>query len=427
MILTKKEDKHTNECLYFGKHPSGLEIYIMPKKGYSQNYALFGTRYGSVDSEFIVPGENQITKVPDGIAHYLEHKMFDMPDNSNVFDKFAKLGGNANAFTSFNMTAYLFSATENVYENLAVLLDYVQRPHFTPESVEKEQGIIGQEIKMYEDSASWKVFFNLLGCLYHNNPVKLEIAGTVESISQITSEYLYKCYNTFYNLSNMMIFVTGDIDVDKTLSTIEDNILKNEPFSEKIERIYPEEPKTVYKKRAVQNLSVAKPLFMIGYKDTDIGYSGKKLLKKIIELNILNSILFSKGSEIYETLYNQGLINQEFGAEYNPQIDYGFTSIDGESENPDKVYEIIKDIISKTEIKEDDFNRMKKVIWGNFIRSFNDIEEFSHTFMTMHFVDIDYFDYYDIYQSITFDDVKKRFKEHFNNDYSAISIINPIE
>ena len=425
MNLTKRENTRTGETIYSAKHPSGLDIYIMPKKGYSQNFALFGTKYGSVDSEFRVPGEDRITKVPDGIAHYLEHKMFDMPDGSNVFDKFAKFGGNANAFTSFNMTAYLFSATENVYENLAVLMDYVQRPYFTEESVQKEQGIIGQEIRMYDDSASWKVFFNLLGCLYHKNPVKLEIAGTVESIAEINSDYLYKCYNTFYNLSNMMIFVTGDLDVEKTVSVIEANILKNEPFSEEIERIYPEEPKTIAKPYYEQVLSVAKPLFMIGFKDNDIGYSGEKLLKKIIEMEILITMLFSKSSEIYKTLYEEGLINQSFSAEYNPQKDYGFTSISGESESPDKVYEKILDMLSKTKISREDFQRCKKVVWGSYICSYDDIEGFAHEFMSMDFMDIDYFDYYSVYSSVTFEDVEKRFSQHFDKNLAAMSVVKP--
>ena len=181
----------TGETLYYKKHPSGLDIYIMPRADYSTGYAIFGTKYGSVDSKFVIPGESEPTEVPDGIAHYLEHKMFDQPDGSNVFDKFSALGGNANAFTSFNTTAYLYSATENFEENLKVLMDYVQSPYFTKESVEKEQGIIGQEIKMYDDNGPWRVFFNLLGALYHNHPVKKDIAGTVESISHITDEILY--------------------------------------------------------------------------------------------------------------------------------------------------------------------------------------------------------------------------------------------
>ncbi len=426
MKLDMRKDERTGEIIYSGKHLSGLTIFIMPKKGYTQNYAIFGTKYGSVDYSFIVPGEKEITNVPDGIAHFLEHKMFDMPDNTNVFDKFSKYGGNANAFTSFNMTAYLFSATSNIYENLACLLDYVQRPYFTEESVQKEQGIIGQEIKMYDDSPSWKVFFNLLGCLYKNNPVKLEIAGTVESISKITSDYLYKCYNTFYNLSNMMLFVTGDLDVDKTLSVIEENILNNKPFDEEIKRIYPDEPEEINKPRFEEKLSVAKPIFMIGFKDNDIGYSGDKLLKKIIEMDILTTMLFGKGSKLYKRLYDEGLINQSFGAEFNPHIDYGFTAIEGESEEPEKVYSIILEELAKNKPTVEDFERIKKVVWGNFVRSFNDIEEYAHEFMSMYFVDIDYFDYYKVYKSVNFEDVMNRYNSHFKSETSAISIVNPV-
>ena len=254
----------TGEEMYCGTHPSGLGIYLIPKKGYSETYAIFGTRYGSVDSKFTVPGETEVTEVPDGIAHYLEHKMFDQPDGSNVFDKFAKYGGNANAF---------------IEENLAALMDYVQSPYFTDETVQKEQGIIGQEIKMYDDSGNWKLFFNLLNCLYKNHPVKKEIAGTVESISRITPEYLYKCYNTFYNLSNMSIVVVGGFDVKSVLDVIEKGIKKNEPFNEEIKKIYEDEPDEIAKPYAEQSLSVASPLFMIGFKDTDTGYGGERLLK----------------------------------------------------------------------------------------------------------------------------------------------------
>ena len=256
MDMICNKNVKTNEVLYYKKHPSGLNIYIMPRKGYSSSYAIFGTKYGSVDSEFIVPGENSPTRVPDGIAHYLEHKLFDQPDGTNVFDSFSKLGGNANAFTSFNMTAYLFSATSNFCENLKVLMDYVQKPYFTAESVQKEQGIIGQEINMYDDNPDWRVFFNLLSCLYQNNPVKIDIAGTIDSISKIDNELLYKCYNTFYNLSNMTLFLTGDFDVNEVFEVVNNSILNNNPFDEEIKRIYPDEPKEIAKKKKEVNLCI---------------------------------------------------------------------------------------------------------------------------------------------------------------------------
>ncbi len=429
MTLTKTQNQKTGECLYYKAHESGLKIYIMPRAGYNSSYAIFGTKYGSVDSEFIVPGDSEPTKVPDGIAHYLEHKMFDQPDGTNVFESFSRFGGNANAFTSFNMTAYLFSATANFKENLKILMDYVQKPYFTAESVQKEQGIIGQEINMYDDNANWRVFFNLLGCLYHNNPVKLDIAGTVESISKIDEKLLYKCYNTFYNLSNMTIFVTGDFDADEILSVIEENILKNEPFSEEIKRIYPTEPKTIALKEKEISLSVAMPKFMIGFKDNNCGFGGEKLLKKTIETEIILDMLFSNGSELYEKLYNEGLITPNFASEFSPQIDYSYSAIEGESKDPKKVYKIICDHINNLHNKgllECDFERAKKVIWGRYIRSYNDIEDFAHSFLTNSFMDINYLNYYDVYKTVTFEDVKRRFLEHFVLNLSAISIVNPV-
>lgn len=425
--MQKRYDSFTGEYLYSKKHESGLSIFIMPRKGYSSNYAIFGTRYGSVDSKFIVPGEDKVTEVPDGIAHYLEHKMFDQPDGSNVFEKFAKYGANANAFTSFNMTAYLFSASDNVKENVKTLMDYVQTPHFTDESVLKEQGIIGQEIKMYDDNAPWRVFFNLLGCLYVNNPVKLDIAGTVESISRITSGLLYKCYNTFYNLSNMAIFVTGDFEPEEMLEVIESSIKKNEPFDERIERIYPDEPDEIAKPYAEQSISVAQPLFMIGWKDIDVGYGGEKLLKKSIEMEILCELLFGKSTKLYNDLYSKGLINSTFSVEYNPQIVYGFTAIEGESPDPKKVYEYILDEIEKADLNEEDFRRVKKVVWGDFIRSFNDIEGYAHCFMTEFFTDSDYFDYPKVFETVSFEDVKNRLKSHFVRNRAALSVINPVK
>ena len=419
----------TGETLYYKKHPSGLDIYIMPRADYSTGYAIFGTKYGSVDSKFVIPGESEPTEVPDGIAHYLEHKMFDQPDGSNVFDKFSALGGNANAFTSFNTTAYLYSATENFEENLKVLMDYVQSPYFTKESVEKEQGIIGQEIKMYDDNGPWRVFFNLLGALYHNHPVKKDIAGTVESISHITDEILYKCYNTFYNLSNMMIFVTGDVDVSEIEKIIDEGVKNNEPFEEEIGRIYPEEPETVCKPRVEQSLSVSMPLFMIGFKDTDNGYAGDELLKKYIEVSILNKILFSKGSELFEMLSADGLINDSFSSDYTAQPDYAHVMVEGESAEPEKVYNKIMDYISELMEKglpRDEVERTKKVIWGDYIKSYNDVEEFAHAFLNLYMADAMYTHYENVYGDVTYEDVCRRFNMLYGKDKTAISIINPL-
>lgn len=420
----------TGENRHIIKHSSGLDIHIIPKPEYSGSYAIFGTRYGSVDSKFIVPGESEAITVPDGIAHFLEHKMFDQPDGSNVFDKFSKYGGNANAFTSFNMTAYLFSATSHFEENLETLLDYVQSPYYTDETVSKEQGIIGQEIRMYDDNAGWKLFFNLINCLYNEHPVKKEIAGTVESIREITADYLYKCYNTFYNLSNMSLVIIGNVDVEKTISVIEKSIKNNKPFNEPIKKMYPKEPEKIASKYAQKNMAIATPMFMIGFKDNDTGLNGEELLKKHIEINILMKMLFSKGTNIYKKLYDMGLINSTFSLDYTMQPDYGFATLDGESNEPEKTYEIILEEIEKLKssgLERDDFERAKKVIWGRYIRMHNDIEDYACTYMQFLFMGIDYFNFSDVYKTVTFEDVEKRFKLLFDSEFSALSVINPIE
>ncbi len=424
----KVNDK-TGENLFSKTLPCGLDVYIMPRKGYTSTYAIFGTKYGSVDSAFIVPGETEVTNVPDGIAHFLEHKMFEQEDGSNVFESFSKTGAMCNAYTSFNMTGYLFKTSQNPYESLKILMDYVQKPYFTKENVEKEQGIIGQEINMCDDDPGWALLFNFLKSMYHNNPVRLEIAGSVESISKIDADVLYKCYNTFYNLSNMAMIVVGDVDPDRAMETIEKGILKNEPFLEEIKRVYPQEPKSVLKNKESRKMNVSMPLFMMGFKDTDIGYGGNALLKKTIETDIICEMIFGKGSPLYEKLYNEGLINQKFSAEYEPQVDYGFTACDGESKDPQKVYDTIMEHIDNLRVSgllKDEFERIKKVIWGRYIRSYNDIGGFSHKFIAMKFMDIDYTEYYEVYKEVNFEDVQARFLKHFDKEYAVLSVIEPL-
>ena len=199
-----------NEEVISAKLDSGLDVLLIPKKGYIKKYAIFSTKYGSNDNKFIPINENDVIQVPEGIAHFLEHKLFEEPEG-NIFDEFSKLGTNVNAFTNFNQTSYLFSCTDNFCESLELLIKFVQNPYFTDENVEKEKGIIAQEIKMYEDNPGWRVFFNALKGMYFEHPVKIDIAGTIESIQNIDKETLYKCYNTFYNPKNMVLVTVGEI------------------------------------------------------------------------------------------------------------------------------------------------------------------------------------------------------------------------
>ena len=417
------------EEVYYEKLQNGLDVYFMPKRGFMKKYAILATDYGSNDLEFVPIGEDKKIRVNEGIAHFLEHKMFEQPDGGDAFDKFSKLGVNANAFTNFTMTAYLFSATENFYESLEHLIDYVQTPYFTDENVEKEKGIIAQEIKMYNDDPDWNVYFNCLKAMYVNYPARIDIAGTVDSIYKITKEELYKCYNTFYNPGNMALFVVGDLDVEKVIDvTKKSNNYKVDRLSKSIERFYPEEPEGVKEKEVIEKFPISMPMFNIGFKDSNVGLKGKELLRKEIVTDILVGMLFKKGSKLYEDLYMQGLINENFGAGFSSQVDYAFSIIAGDSKEPKKVKEIILDYIEKSKkegLSKEEFERTKKKKIGSFIKCFDSINFIGNSFISYVFKDINLLDYLDIIKDITFEEVEERLKEHFKEEYCVISIVEP--
>lgn len=413
------EDKFIEETLYTATHESGVKIYIMPKKGYNKCHAMFATRYGSLESRFEKDGE--IIDIPDGTAHFLEHKLFEEEDG-NVFDKFSLLGASANAFTNFTATAYHFSATSNFYESLSTLIKFVQNPYFTKESIEKEQGIIGQEIKMYDDDPNWQVYFNLLGCLYNDCYVTHDIAGTVESISEINKDILYGIYSVFYHPSNMVLFIAGDVDIEKTASCIEESLADIKPIGE-VKRLRPHEKEQIASSYCEKKLDVAVPLFALGFKDNDTALSGKDLLKKEIETDILVDMLFSKSSDIYKTLYEKGLINESFGADYECCSEYAFACVTGESKKPEKVRDIIWDMLGKYEIAEDDYERAKRVVWGRYVRMYNSTEALGYSFMLHFLTGINYFDYREVYESVSIDDIKARMEKTFDVSKSALSVV----
>lgn len=426
--MNKTHNARLGESIYYEKHPSGLSVYVMPKQGYSKSYAIFGTRYGSIDSDFVVPGEQKITSVPDGIAHFLEHKMFEQPDGGNVFESYARHGANANAFTSFNMTAYLFESTQDVLDNLQILLDFVQKPYFTDENVAKEQGIIGQEIRMYDDDPGWQLMMNYLSAMYHTMPVNKDIAGTVESISHITKDTLYTCYNTFYNLSNMVLFVVGDVSPDAVWECVQKNVINSKPFDGEIRRMYGEEPNSVAQTTKRVKLSVSVPMFMFGFKDTDTGYDGLPLLKKNIEQSLAAEIVFGRSGRLYNRLYNEGHILGEMSAEVECEKYYGFTALSGESPNPDKVRDIILaglETVRREGISREAFDRVKRAFWGRYVKQFNNINGIAQNFLSNIFNGIHLFDYTDAIENVTLEEVNARMRQHYDPERAVLSVVEP--
>ena len=417
------------EEIYYEKLENGLDVYFMPKKGFTKKYAVLATNYGSNELEFIPIGEDKKIRVNEGIAHFLEHKMFEQPDGKNDFDLFSKYGASANAFTNFTMTAYLFSCTENFYECLGHLIDYVQTPYFTDENVEKEKGIIEQEIKMYNDDPDWNVYFNCLKAMYVNYPVRVDIAGTVESIYKINKEELYKCYNTFYNPGNMTLFVVGDLDVNKVMDVVKEyNHYDIEKLDHKIEKFYPKEPDYVNEKEVIAKFPISIPMFNIAFKDNNVGISGRELMKKEVITEILIDMIFKRGTALYEDLYMQGLINENFGSGFSSQVDYGFTIIGGDSKNPKEVKRIILEYIEKYKkegLDKTAFERTKKKKIGHFLKYFDSINFIANNFISYNFKKMNLLDYLEVIKDVKFEEIEERLKSHLKEEYCVISIVEP--
>ena len=402
-------------------HASGLKIFVYPKENYSTSYAVFGTKYGSIDTCFKAEGEKEFTEVPEGIAHFLEHKLFES-EELDAFERYAKTGASANAYTSFDKTCYLFSCSKNFDKSLEILLDFVTQPYFTPETVKKEQGIIGQEIKMCNDDPGWESLFALLRAMYHRHPVKIDIAGTVDSISRITADLLYGCYETFYNPANMALAVAGNVSVEGVLE-VADRILKPKKCR-KIERKFEAEPASVVEDTVIRRLPVAMPIFTIGFKE-DIK-TPERTLKEVTESNILLDIIAGKTSPLYESLIDEGLINTAFDTEYFEGYGYSAHIFSGESENYEKVRERINEEIEKlkkTGVDEKDFERIKKKHYGSFIMNFNDVDSIANSLVGAYFNGEGLFDQLEVLESITAEDINSRLRNAFAVENSSMSVI----
>lgn len=413
------------ETLYHEKMENGLEVYVLPKPGFSKTYATFSTKYGSIDNHFKVEGQDEV-KVPDGIAHFLEHKMFEEPEG-DIFSTFASHGASANAFTSFNQTVYLFSATDHVYENIETLVNFVQNPYFTDQNVEKEKGIIGQEINMYQDNPDWRVYFGLIEAFYKVHPVHIDIAGTVESIGTITKETLYTCYNAFYHPSNMLLFVVGGVDPEQVLKLIRDNQAgKDYKPQGSIERLFEQEPEAVAEAKKIIKLPVSLPKCLFGFKDTKVGLTDEALIRRDLVTKLMLDLLFGSSTKLYQKLYDMELISDSFGHEYNSDENYSFSAVGGDTRDPDLLLSTVKEEVSKlagSGFERTDFERAVKKKIGGHLRMLNSPENIAHEFTRYRFRGGDLFSVVQLYESITLDEVNERLREHADWNQLAVSLV----
>lgn len=411
------------ETLYVEKLKNGLTVMIIPKKGIQKKYIIWGTRYGSNDNKFIVPGTNEPIEVPKGVAHFLEHKMFEQENGKNSLDVLTSIGVSANAYTTNDHTAYLYECTENFYEALDEFMDYVQHPYFTDQNVEKEKGIIGQEIKMYDDYPEWRVYLNALEAMYYKNPVKLDITGTVETISHIDKDILYKCYNTFYNPSNMCMVVSGDFDPESLIEEIKKRLLNTSQNGE-IKRIFEEEPERIVKSKIEQEMNVSKPIFTIGIK-CKAPLQNEKVRMNIAMEIILNTLV-GESSNLYKEMYQAGNVFSAPSISYEFGDNYAHILISENANDPELFYNRLREEIEnfkKNGINIEDFERNKKMIYGEYVKEYNDITGIARMFLADFMKGINSFDYLEEIGVIDLNFVNQVLKENFNLEKMVLSVV----
>lgn len=406
--MNKQYFDTVDETLYEEKLDNGLQVCLLPKPELAKTYGVFMTNYGSIDQSFVPIGQTEAITVPDGIAHFLEHKLFEKEDR-DVFTDFTKQAASPNAFTSFTETAYLFSATSNIEKNVLTLVDFVQDPYFSEQSVEKEKGIIAQEINMYDDQPDWRLFMGTNKALFHNHPVNIDIAGTVDSIYTITKDDLYTCYHTFYHPENMVLFVTGNFDAQEMMNLIRENQQKKSfDKLDDIKRKFPEEPDTVKEKNLMINMPVSIPKCAVGIKEPNKPLEGEEYLQRDLFVDMVLDHFFSSGGDFYQKLYDEDLIDNSFFFESNLQTSFGYVSIGSNTNNPEAFSSRVQEMLLSTkdlEISEAAFERMKKKKMGQLLRAMNSLEFIANQFATLSFKKVNLFDIVPFIQKLTVQDI----------------------
>ncbi len=404
---------------------NGLPVCIVPKKGFSRKYALFATRYGGMDMRFRLNG--QWLDTPAGIAHYLEHKMFDTEDG-NALQELAMNGAEPNAFTSNAITCYYFDSTEKFYENLEILLSFVSVPYFTDESVEKEQGIIGQEIGMIEDNPEWQVYKQLMQSLYHTSPARTPVAGSVESIREITAQTLYDCHRAFYTPANMCLVVVGDVEPQQVLDIARRVLPKDS--GELIERDYgAEEPTEAARAYAEERMEVSMPSFLVGFKCPP-QHGGEEQHRFAAIGELACDVLMGESSPLYARLYSQGLINGSFGAAFDILPGAAYAYAGGDSKDPKAVAEAIlaeAQWLAREGVNEDYYKRIVNANFGAALRELNSFESIAVSMAEGRFQGYDPYRFPEIYDSITAADVLAFLRENVTRSHMALSVIAPKE
>lgn len=427
--MEKKVYEQLEEISYTETLDNGLKVTLLPKNDFHKTYGLFSTNFGSIDNQFVPNGKTEMITAPDGIAHFLEHKLFEKEDG-DVFNTFGRLGASANAFTSFTRTAYLFSSTSHVSESLTTLLDFVQKPYFTEETVNKEKGIIAQEIQMYEDEPDWRLFFGVLENMYPKHLLHIDIAGTVDSIMDITPELLYENHATFYHPNNMNLFVVGKLDPEEMMKLIRENQAQKEYApAEAIKRIFPEETVKDIKPYNFIHMTVNRPKSIVGVKGIREIPSGIEALKYKTTMDLLLTLLFGPTSANYLKLYDKGIIDDSFSFEFNLDRTFHFIDVSGDTKDSAVFSAEIKKLLlgakMSSELTDENLAIVKKKMIGQELQSLNSLEYIANQYSQPIYGEATLFDVVPIIESITLNEIKKAAEEFMIEDHMTTFHILP--
>ncbi|MBF2779182.1 pitrilysin family protein [Staphylococcus saprophyticus] len=409
-----------DERVFEAELNNGLKLFIIPKKGFQKTFVTYTTKFGSLDNKFKPHGSDTFVTVPDGVAHFLEHKLFENDDESeDLFTAFAEDNAQVNAFTSFDRTSYLFSATDHVERNIKRLLTMVESPYFTKETVDKEKGIIAEEIKMYQEQPGYKLMFNTLKAMYDTHPIRVDIAGSVESIYEITKDDLYLCYETFYHPSNMVLFVVGDVDVANIYDVVATH--ENQRDKEAQPQIVRDpliEKATVNESKVTETMKLQSPRLMLGFKNNPlVDEPDASFVKRDLEMTLFYEMLFGEETDFYQSLLNEDLIDETFGYQFVLEPTYSFSVITSATQYPDKLKALLLTEIENNQGQlndEEAFSLLKKQFIGEFISGLNAPEYIANQYTKLYFEGVSLFDLLEIVESITLESVNETSKMCLN-------------
>ncbi|WP_145541254.1 EF-P 5-aminopentanol modification-associated protein YfmH [Staphylococcus warneri] len=399
-----------DETVYEHELQNGLRLFVIPKPGFQKTFVTYTTQFGSLDSRFKPLGKDEFVTVPDGVAHFLEHKLFEK-EEEDLFTAFAEENAQANAFTSFDRTSYLFSATDHLENNIKRLLTMVETPYFTKETVDKEKGIIAEEIKMYQEQPGYKLMFNTLRAMYEKHPIRVDIAGSVESIYDITKDDLYLCYETFYHPSNMVLFVVGDVEPQYIVDIVEEHEnLRDKTNQPKIERVLIDEPKSVNQHVVSEEMKLQSPKLMLGFKNQPLDESPEKYVQRDLEMTFFYELIFGEETEFYQELLNDDLIDETFDYQFVLEPTYSFSIITSATNHPDQLKQLLIKQLKDNKGNLTDveaFDLLKKQFIGEFISSLNSPEYIANQYAKLYFEGVSVFDMLNIVENITLESVNE--------------------